>query len=352
MLTKSFAGLNRKPAKLIAILLLVGMMACILASSSAVKAAAINPKLTLSPTSGAVGSTVYITGTGYSPNEPATFLVGNQAFANATYSDANGKISTNTTVPNLLAGSYTILSYDASGKTTSAAFTVTGGGTATPIPATTSSGNGNNNGNGNGNTYPTYTPTSPPTSSSGFFSPLVTVIIVVVLIAVIIPLTLMFRGQGNRRRMAYERERERERESQSYGPGPYGGGGGGGYGAGPQQNFSSQAPGGGGYGPASQNYGPAPQNYGPPPSGGGGSRYSNYSYRQSSAPTYSRYGSSQPVSGYRSSSYASRYSQPQSSYRPQQSGYSKPSAPSKTCPHCKRSVRIDQNVCPYCNKRI
>jgi RNA polymerase subunit RPABC4/transcription elongation factor Spt4 len=24
---------------------------------------------------------------------------------------------------------------------------------------------------------------------------------------------------------------------------------------------------------------------------------------------------------------------------------------SKTCSHCKRTVREDQNICPYCNKK-
>ncbi len=61
----------------------------------------------------------------------------------------------------------------------------------------------------------------------------------------------------------------------------------------------------------------------------------------------------------------SRYGQPPSyGYRQQQSGpsvttsspqsssYSRPSPYTKICPHCKRGVRNDQNVCPYCDKRL
>ena len=107
-----------------------------------------------------------------------------------------------------------------------------------------------------------------------------------------------------------------------------------------------------GYPPQQPNYGyaPQPQNYGQPQSGSG-SRYSPYGYRSSSY--QSRY--SQPsASGYRQSTYASKYSQPQPNYRQPQGGggYSRPAAPSKTCSHCKRAVRADQNICPYCNKRV
>ncbi len=94
-----------------------------------------NPQFTLNPTSGPVGATVLITGTGYSPNEPATFIVGgNEMFAPAITADANGNINGNTTVPYLATGTYQIVSYDASGKTASANFVVTNGTSQTPAP--------------------------------------------------------------------------------------------------------------------------------------------------------------------------------------------------------------------------
>ena len=65
----------------------------VVVATPAAKATVVNPKLTLNPTAGAVGSTVVISGTGFSPAEPATFIVGNQMFAPSITSDADGKIN-------------------------------------------------------------------------------------------------------------------------------------------------------------------------------------------------------------------------------------------------------------------
>jgi len=81
------------------------------------------------------------------------------------------------------------------------------------------------------------------------------------------------------------------------------------------------------------------------------SRYSQSSY-QSKKP-------SKPIE-------TSGYGQtPRYGYRPQQSGpsattsspsqsssYNRSSPYTKICSHCKRSVRNDQNICPYCDKRL
>lgn len=346
MLKKPFAGMNKKPAKLMTLLLFVSIIAMVVVATPAAKATIINPKFTLTPAKGAVGSTVLINGTGYSPGEPATFLVGNNMFAQALTADANGKIGGSTTVPDLAAGTYHIISYDSSSMTTTATFVVTGGGDVTASPApTSSSGNGNSNNNGNGNSnsngngngnsnvVPTFSPTS--ASSSGFFSPIVIGIIVAVLVAFAVSGTLLY-SRSSRQKMLLERERDRDRDRMPYGSGP------------------SQAPYGSGGSPSGYGYGPQASSYNPAPSSAAGSsRYTPYSSRQqSSGSSQSRYNQS---SSYRPSSYASRYSQPSSppsGYRQQlQSGYSRPAMHSKTCSHCKRSVREDQNICPYCNKR-
>ena len=340
MLNKSFAGLNRKPAKLITLLLFASIIAMVVVATPAAKATVLNPKFTLDPTSGAVGATVTITGTGFSPAEPTTFIVNNQMFSTSITSDADGNVQGSCVVPDLPAGTYQVVAHDTSGMTYATAFVVTGGGSATAAPTATSSssssgngngnGNSNGNGNGNGNGAPTYTPIG--TSSNNPFSPLVIGIIAVIVIAIAIPAVLLLRGQGDKRRMMYERERERERGGMQYGPeqgqGPHGGGG---------------------YGQPQGGYAPQPSSYGPPPSSPSGSRYTPYSSRSSSY--QSRYGQpSSPASSYRLSSYSSRYSQP-STYRQQPSSYSRPAAPSKTCAHCRRPVRVDQNICPYCNKK-
>ncbi len=349
MLNKSFRGLN-KPIKLTTVLLLVAILGFIALAVPATKAAVvINPKFTLNPTAGAVGSTVFITGTGFSPAEPATFVcTNNQMFSPALYADADGKISGNCTVPDFPAGTYKVVAYDSSGMKISTAFTVTGGGSSTASPSPTSSsssngngnGNGNNggsngNGNGNGNGLQTIAPTGA-SSSSGFFSSTVIYIIVAVLVAFVVSGTFLY-SRSSRQKMMLERERERDRERTPYGSEPPQGP----YGPGP-----SGQPSGYGYGPQPSSYGPAPS------SPAGSSRYTPYNYRsQSSSSSYqSRY--NQP-SSYRPSAYASRYSQPSSYRQPQsQSSYSRPAMHSKTCSHCKRSVREDQNICPYCNKRV
>ena len=88
-------------------------------------------------------------------------------------------------------------------------------------------------------------------------------------------------------------------------------------------------------------------------------------------PASSRYSQSSYQSSYQSKMPAkptetSRYGQPPSyGYRQQQSSpsvakssstqsssYSRPAPYAKICPHCKRSVRNDQNICPYCDKRL
>ncbi len=340
MLEKSFAGFNKKTVKLITVLLFITTLALVAATIPSAKAAGL--KVTFSPAEAAVGATVQITGSGFSPVEPVTFVCNNnQMFAPSVTADSAGNIASTCTVPDFPAGTYHVTVYDSSGLTVSAPFVVTGGGSSTASPSPTSSSssssgngngnsnsNGNGNNNGNGNSNPTYSPT--PTSSNGFWSPTVIGVIVAVLIAFAISGFLLYSRQG-KQRMMLERERERDRERSS----PYG------------QN-SPQAPygPGGGYGPQSSNYGPAPS--GP----AGSSRYTPYSSRSpSSSGSYqSRYNQ---TSSYRPSPYASRYSQPSSYRQPQQqSSYSRPPSRSKTCSHCKRSVREDQNICPYCNKRV
>ena len=80
------------------------------------------------------------------------------------------------------------------------------------------------------------------------------------------------------------------------------------------------------------------------------SRYNQSSY-QSQQPTKptgtTRYG--QPPS----SSYRPQSSSPTVTSRSTQpSSYSRPAPYTKICPHCKRAVRNDQNICPYCDKRL
>ncbi len=207
------------------------MLALVAAAVPSAKAAGL--KVTFSPAEAAVGATVQITGSGFSPVEPVTFVCNNnQMFAPSVTADSAGNIVSSCTVPDFPAGTYHVTVYDSSGLSVSAPFIVTGGGssTASPIAPSSSSsssgngnGNGNSNGNGNGNgtgtamVIPTYSPT-PTSSSSGFWSPTVIGVIVAVLIAFAISGVLLYSRQG-KQRMMLERERERDRERSSlYGP--------------------------------------------------------------------------------------------------------------------------------------
>lgn len=125
------------------------------ASPSPSSSPIVNPKFTLSPTSGAVGSTVTITGTGFSPKEPATLIVNNQMFSQSLTADDDGKISGTGIVPNLPAGTYNVVAHDASGMSYSTAFVVTVGSSSSPSPSAS----------------PTATPTPTPTQNPNRPSP-------------------------------------------------------------------------------------------------------------------------------------------------------------------------------------
>jgi hypothetical protein len=144
---------------------------------------------------------------------------------------------------------------------------------------------------------------SPTVESGGFWSPLTIGILVVALVAFAVPAAFFYarRGKG---KMLLEEERpfikqelpgasNRSAVSSRY----------------TQSSFQSQQP-------AKPS---GTTRYGQPPS---------YSSRpQSSSPTVT-----------------SRSTQP--------SSYSRQAPYTKICPHCKRAVRNDQNICPYCDKRL
>ena len=152
--------------------------------------------------------------------------------------------------------------------------------------------------------FTSNSPTKSPTvEGGGFWSPLIIGIVVVALAAFAVPAAFFYlrRGKG---KMLLDEERpfseqdlpgasNRSTVSSRYN----------------QSSYQSQQP------PKST----GPTRYGQPPSS---------SYRpQSSSPTVT-----------------SRSTQP--------SSYSRPAPYTKICPHCKRAVRNDQNICPYCDKRL
>ena len=84
---------------------------------------------------------VDITGTGFSPIQPVTFSVGNQMFAPTVYSDSNGDLQVNGTVPDLPHGTAYVVAHDVSGVTCQApiyVYSVQINGTGAPSPTPSS----------------------------------------------------------------------------------------------------------------------------------------------------------------------------------------------------------------------
>jgi len=101
--------------------------------NSATATFAVANKITVSPTSGAVGDTVTINGTGFAASSPITFYFDDVSVGTATYTNLNGSFTNNTfTIPSTSRGSHTIKAQDASGNYAIATFTVAHKITITP----------------------------------------------------------------------------------------------------------------------------------------------------------------------------------------------------------------------------
>lgn len=96
------------------------------------------PNITLSPTSGPTGTTVYIYGSGFTPNGQIHSALWNGTNAYDFNADANGNLNTTVTVPDVTAGNYGFTVTDvATGSATQTQFTVTQSSTSS-TPTTTS----------------------------------------------------------------------------------------------------------------------------------------------------------------------------------------------------------------------
>ena len=152
--------------------------------------------------------------------------------------------------------------------------------------------------------FPTYNPTQNPKAEEGFWSPITIGIVAVALVAFTIPAAFFYTRRGKQKMLLDEMR---------------------------QPEF-----------PSASNRSAATSRYTQ------SSYQSSYQSQQSSkTPVTTRYG--------QTSSYGYRPQQSSSSVTTrsaQTSSYSRPSAYTKFCPHCKRAVRNDQNVCPHCDKRL
>jgi hypothetical protein len=270
--------------------------------------------LSISPGQGPVGTTVAVSGTGFVTTATITINFGPTAVATTFASD--GIINSEFTVPSVPPGQYIVTAMDLAdfsmqhnaGLSAEATFTVTSGSSSstqapTPLPTIVSSSTQappavtsapSSSGNPR---LSTYQPTTG--SSGGFWSPLTISLIAAALIAFSVSAGLLYSRRGKEKTMLEEK------------PPPYSRG---------QAAASSVS-----------------------------SSYAGYdqSIRSSQQPSVTRNGPPQS-SGYSKQS----PSPPMTERLNQPSSYSQPGHYTKTCPRCKKVVRDDQNICPYCDKRL
>jgi len=299
-------GIVSKQALLTLILVLLALSMLTLLTSKTVSAQA---TVTLYPTQGPVGKQVIVNGQGF----------GQYASVTITF---NGKIVQQTQVAGMYGGmvaglfnvpagtadgTYNVVVKDSDGNSVTAPFTV-GASLTTPVPSSSSITSPlptSNNG-----VIPTYTPFVYPTlqpQNSGLDPLIIGLIVAVIAVAVIIPVSFMFlRNRSPKRDLLLARE--------PYRPEPYT----------PVERPIS-----------------TPSSYSQP-----SSRYSSPTSRYSQPQTsYSRYSQTTAYSRYSARPTATdRYSAPSNTSQQPTSG--------RTCPSCKRVVKGDYSVCPYCYKRM
>ena len=306
-MTKRRIGLKQALVTTILVLLAMSVL-----TSLTLKTASAQASVTLFPTQGPVGKQVIVNGQGFADYQTVTISFNGKIVQQTQVSGMYGGIVSGLfNVPTGTAdGTYNVVVKDTAGNSVTVPFTV-GASLSTPTPSssTTSPLPTSSSGSNNGLT-PTFTPFVYPTiqpQNAGLSPLIIGLIVAVVAIAVIVPITfMMFRNRTPKRDRLLDRE-------PTYRPDPYA----------PVER------------PA-----PTPSPYSQPTS-----RYSTPTSRYSS-PSTSRYTQSTAYSRYsaRPTTVADRYSSPSSSVQQTSSG--------RTCPNCKRTVKGDYSVCPYCYKRM
>ncbi len=265
--------------------------------------------LVISPPQGPPGTFITVIGMGFSANTRVSLSLGGTDVASAYVGSMFGRFSTSFAVPNLPLGTYTITAKDEVGHTATASFSViTKSSTPVPSKANPSSSPGTSSkATPTEGTwvYPTKKPTATPTvGSAEFWSPTtIAVVAIVAIAAILIPSILLIR-RGGKKELPIEGESPLQRPSTT----------------------------------------PPPRAPVPPlPYQTAYSRSAHYGQTTSGYSSVSRYGQPSSYSQQLSRQAGARYNQPQSYQR---------TAFTKICPQCRRVVRDDYNLCPYCDKRL
>lgn len=297
--------------KLFALVFALFIAAILVSALPTTLIASANGNLWLQPNQAKAGATVSANGGGF--NGRAFILFDGTGVATAI-PDSYGNIQTTFTVPAVSPGTYNVTASDSNGASATVTFTVAGSG-ASPSPTATSSSSAKPtptvvptySGTTTAPTY-TYQPTyTQPPQNNGFWSPLVIGVVAVIAAAALISFTFMLRARGGGKRDTLLQKEEPLPYRPQPPPTPP---------ATPAPFTSSSS---------SKPYLTAAERYGRP-------TYQPTTYgQQSTRPTVS-----------------SRSTTP--SYTPSYSQQS--TAGGKICPHCKRTVRADYSVCPYCYKKM
>ena len=341
---RCFINNEKNFSKVALTVLFLSIFALLVMTAPAAKAQGIT--VTLTPSSGPPGTEVIVQASNY-PSGDTWFSVTfgstpEPSIATGSF-DNTGTAALN--VPAVDVGKYTVTVTDQNGVSGTATFTVTQPPTVVLTPAPTGTSTETSPGTGTSSTAPsgtspTYypvTPYSPIQSKSGFWSPLVIGIVAfVAAVACFTTVVFVRRGRQGPELVSVE-DKSGYRPSSSVEN---------------TQPYTSR--------PTGQETSP----YGYRPSA---QQASPYGYRSSTQQT-SPYGYRSPTQqtspyGYRSytqqtSPYGYRSSVPptSSAVSPQlnQTVTNRPQPPAHTkmCKHCKRDVREDLRVCPYCYKKL
>jgi hypothetical protein len=310
-LEKCFLDLERGLAKGTLILLILSIIA--LAAVNAPGAQAQSQYISINPLLGPVGSSVVVSGGGFSSHSQIVIKFGSTEVARTWVSYGwFGGIYSSFAVPSMPSGTYTVTASNEEGNYASTKFTITSGSAlqtlppSSPSPPSSSQTPTKTNTPQSTGSYPYIQPTqSPITARGGFWSPLTLALVLVAgAIAFIIPVTFIYRRRGNKE-ISFEEEQAIKSPKL---PTP------------PNKLTTGTA-----YGQSD--------------------RYSHqFSMRPTESIRYNQPGSYAPQSLSRSP-VPTKYTKPANT-RVQQT-YS-----TKICRHCKQKVREDLNVCPYCMKRL
>jgi hypothetical protein len=284
-------GLNKGLAKASIVLIVLSVLALLAAVLPIADAALVD--FHLNPTQGVAGTSVHVTASGFKGQVTISF--GNKVVVKTFSSGMPEQVSTVFSVPSVSAGTYLMQIVDENSNYASASFTILSTEPVfTPTPSD-SSQTPKVSATPKASSTPKTSATPKPTSAAGFWSPPVIIgAIVVAAVAIIVPMFFIFRRRGSR-------DLRREDEVPIYKPEPF---------VLPKKPTETNR----------YAYGSKPSSYAKP------------SYYSSQL--------SRPIA----TASTTRSSPPHS--------YAKPQLYTKTCPRCKRMVRDDYNLCPYCDKKL